>query len=155
MIADANTPFQPHPAPDIQLTDASGKTTPLTTYRGHPVLIDLWATWCGPCMATMPSFAKLADTYRNSGLTILTIDEDTDPQAALAYLKRNNFVWTNYHDKENELLYAFKGTGIPFVLLIDKDGNIVFQNNTGFYEQPLNAALAKMFPTVVSPADRR
>jgi thiol-disulfide isomerase/thioredoxin len=140
--------FQPHPAPDIQLTDATGKTTPLSSYRGHPVLIDLWATWCGPCIGTMPAFAKLADTYRGSGLTVLTIDEDTEPQTALDYLKRNNFAWKDYHDKDEELLGTFKGTGIPFVLLLDKDGTIVFQNNSGFYEQPLHAALQKMFPSV-------
>ena len=146
--------FQPHPAPDIQLTDADGKTTPLSAFQGHPVLIDLWATWCGPCLVSMPSFAKLADTYRNSGLTVLSIDEDSEPQGPLAYLKRHNFAWTNYHDKEDKLLNAFKGTGIPLVVLNDKDGNIVFEDNTGDYEQALHAALAKMFPSVVSPTDR-
>jgi thiol-disulfide isomerase/thioredoxin len=147
-------PFQPHPAPDIQITDSDGKTTPLSAFRGHPVLIDLWATWCGPCLVSMPSFAKLADTYRSSGLTVLSIDEDNERQGPLAYLKRHNFAWTNYHDKEDKLLNAFKGTGIPLVVLIDKDGIIVFEDNTGDYEQALHAALAKMFPSAVSPTDR-
>ena len=77
---------------------------------------------------------------------MLSIDEDNESQTALDYLKRHNFAWTNYQDAEDTLLHAFRGIGIPLVVLIDQDGNVVFQDNTGDYEEGLRSALSKLFP---------
>jgi thiol-disulfide isomerase/thioredoxin len=134
------------PEPDIQLTDSTGKIVPLRSYRGKPLLIDLWATWCGPCLVSMPDFGKIADEYRDYGLVTISIDEDTEPQAPLDYVKRHGFGWTNYHDIHDAALHALQGNAIPMVVLIDKDGNVVFRDNTGDYDAALHALLTKMFP---------
>jgi thiol-disulfide isomerase/thioredoxin len=141
-------PFKSYLAPELQLIDAAGRSTSLRSYRGRPILIDFWATWCGPCLVSMPSFAKLADVYRSSNLAVFSIDEDSEPQAPLDYLGRHNFTWTNYHDKGDTLLHAFNGIGIPLVVLIDKDGNVIFQDNSGDYEEDLRSSLAKLLPQV-------
>ncbi len=140
-----------HPEPNIQLADGAGKTVPLSSYRGKPLLIDLWATWCGPCIASLLDFRKIADEYRGSGLVTISIDEDDEAQAALVYLKQHGFAWTNYHDNYDEALHAFQSGGIPTVVLIDKDGNITFWDNTGDYKAALRAQLAKMFPAAKAP----
>jgi hypothetical protein len=79
---------------------------------------------------------------------VFSIDEDSEPQAPLDYLGRHNFTWTNYHDKGDTLLHAFNGIGIPLVVLIDKDGNVIFQDNSGDYEEDLRSSLAKLLPQV-------
>jgi len=142
--------FQPHPAPELHLSDAVGKTTTLSSYRGRPVLIDLWATWCGPCLETMPALAQITEAYRGSDLAVISIDEDDDPHAPLAYLKWHQFPWTNYHDRNDLALRAFEGKAIPLVVLLDKEGTVVFEDNTGDYEVALRAALAKLIPRPTS-----
>jgi len=78
------------PAPKLLLTSADGKTLDLASLRGNPVLIDLWATWCGPCLMEMPMIDRIFRYARSAGLYVLGIDQDKNPADALAYLKNKN-----------------------------------------------------------------
>jgi len=65
-------------APEFQLKDAQGKTVHLSDYAGQVVVLDFWATWCGPCKGTIPWLIELSEKYRSAGLTVVGISMDED-----------------------------------------------------------------------------
>jgi thiol-disulfide isomerase/thioredoxin/outer membrane lipoprotein-sorting protein len=115
------------PAPDLSLTSANGKEVKLSSYRGRPLLIDVWATWCGPCLLWMPSLGKLESEMRSRGLQVISVDVDKESDKATHYMSIHGFTWPNYHDPQGKLGRAFGETQIPLTLLIDADGRLVFQ----------------------------
>ena len=132
-------------APEISFTTSDGMKIELASYRGKPVLIDFWATWCGPCLLSMPSLNRIYNDYNSKGLTILSFDQDEVPDNATEYLTRHHYAWTNFHDTDNKVNAAFKGNGIPFTVLIDAEGKIVYYDFGGD-EISLRKAIAAVEP---------
>jgi thiol-disulfide isomerase/thioredoxin len=137
-------------APDVQLVGANGKQVPLSSYRGKPVLLDLWATWCAPCVASMPMLAELNREAAPKGLVTLSVDEDEEPNDATDFLAKNRYTWPNTHD-DGKIGDAFKKTGIPLIVLIDAQGKIVFYD-AGGDDAGLRKALASLGPEYASLA---
>lgn len=133
-------------APEIQLKVADGKVTPLSTFRGKPVFIEFWATWCAPCMELMPELKRLYSETSKS-VVWLSIDSDEDPNAAKAYLSQQHISWSNFHDADGSLGKAFQRNGIPLGVLIDREGKVAFYS-TGYDIAELRAAFAKLSPEV-------
>ncbi len=75
---NAPSPMQHKPAPAFTLTDLSGKKVSLSDYKGHPLVINLWATWCGPCKIEMPWFEEFRKKYSAQGFEVLGVADDTD-----------------------------------------------------------------------------
>jgi thiol-disulfide isomerase/thioredoxin/outer membrane lipoprotein-sorting protein len=119
------------PAPDITFTTANGRKVALSSYRGKPVLLDLWATWCGPCLLSMPALGHLYAEFKDKGLTVITVDQDHAPESATAYLARHNYNWTNYHDPDNKVGHALQDKMVPLTVLIDAQGKIVYYDQGG------------------------
>ena len=69
-------------APSLKLKSTDGKVVALDSYRGKPVLLDLWATWCGPCVAALPQLAQIYQDAKDKGLVLLTVDQDEEPDTA-------------------------------------------------------------------------
>lgn len=136
-------------APSVSLVSTDGHTVGLESFRGQPVLLDFWATWCAPCVACMPSLAKLYRDTRAKGLVILSIDEDDEPQKATDFLAKRAEPWPNFHD-DGEIARSFAGDGIPQFVLIDSSGKIVYQAS-GFDDSGLRKAIAKLGPSFDSP----
>lgn len=111
-------------APDIQLKGSDGKITALSTFRGKPILIEFWATWCAPCLDLMPDLKQLY-SYTANSVVWLSIDSDKDAGAATTYLSLEHIPWPNYHDADGSLGKAF-GNGIPLAVVIDAEGKILF-----------------------------
>jgi thiol-disulfide isomerase/thioredoxin len=115
----------PLPAPEVSFTDHSGATVRLADFRGHAVLVNLWATWCGPCVKEMPSLARLQ--AKLGDLTVLAISEDrrgaelVDP--FLAKLAITGLA--TYLDPKSAVGHAFGVVGLPTSFLIDRDGRIL------------------------------
>jgi thiol-disulfide isomerase/thioredoxin/outer membrane lipoprotein-sorting protein len=152
---DPTGPSVPHsvsavlgrPAPKAQILAGNGTVISLGSYRGKPVLIDFWATWCGPCVMRMPDIERLYALLKNAGLTVISIDEDADAQTATAFLARHQYTWTNYHDQDGELQKAFRADYIPLTVLIDAEGTVTFDSSN---QEGLRAAIARLSPHFAS-----
>jgi thiol-disulfide isomerase/thioredoxin/outer membrane lipoprotein-sorting protein len=141
-------------APDFTFAGQDGKKIELSSYRGKPVLIDFWATWCGPCLLSMPALNKIYSETRDKGLEVMSFDQSTASDDAAIYLKRHHYGWTNYHDEGKAVFNALKGEGIPLVVLIDAHGKIVYYD-FGNNEMELRRVIAGLGPKFASIASNR
>jgi len=112
-------------APQWTLEDANGKPVKLAQFAGHPIVMDFWATWCGPCQIEIPWWQELQKQYAGQGLVIIGVSEDSNLADVQKYLKTNpinyQIVW------DNSTLQSTYGSpfGLPTTLFINKDGKIV------------------------------
>ncbi len=139
------------PAPKIEFPAEDGKTVSLQSFQGRPVLIDFWATWCGPCMESIPVLEKIYRQASGKGLVMLSVDEDDQPKIAADYFADHKEHWPNFHSTE-AIRNAFPHRGIPFLVLLDASGKIVFAKS-GFEESELREAIAKLGPEFASVSE--
>jgi thiol-disulfide isomerase/thioredoxin len=115
----------PKSAPDVHFIDPKGARHALQAFRGRYVLLNLWATWCGPCVNELPSLARLAKFA--PGVRVVVVDTgDKDTVDAAAFLKEHdagNLV--AYRDNEKVMMKNFVAISLPMTVLIDPQGNIV------------------------------
>jgi cytochrome c biogenesis protein CcmG/thiol:disulfide interchange protein DsbE len=112
-------------APDFELSDLDGNTVRLSEYRGKVVIIDFWATWCGPCRIGIPDFVDLQDEYGTEDFAILGISVDEGESPVVAEFARHYKI--NYpilHDTP-EVRAAYGGIrAIPTTFIVDRDGYV-------------------------------
>jgi thiol-disulfide isomerase/thioredoxin/outer membrane lipoprotein-sorting protein len=142
------------PAPELQFKSPDGKTTALSSFRGKPVFIEFWATWCAPCVDLMPDLAKLYSETADKGLVWMSFDNDNDPSIAAEFISRENIPWPNYHDGDGASGKAFHRLGIPLGVLIDAKGEVTFYR-TGYEISELRSAIVKLGPEFGSVASAR
>ena len=118
---------QPQPAPTAKFKTAAGKRLTLADFRGHVVLLNIWATWCGPCRSEMPSLDHLQALHRNDGLAVLAVSVDDDGSVAVRrFFEQSNIRnLTLYLDADRTTERAVGASAIPTTLLIDRNGNVV------------------------------
>jgi cytochrome c biogenesis protein CcmG/thiol:disulfide interchange protein DsbE len=111
-------------APDFALPDLAGKQVNLSSYRGQVVLLDFWATWCGPCREEIPHFVQLQNKYANQGLQIIgvSMDDGPDPVRDFYRLFQMNYPVVMGNAKTGELYGGV--LGLPIAFLIGRDGRI-------------------------------
>ncbi|MEM6395527.1 MAG: TlpA disulfide reductase family protein [Bacteroidota bacterium] len=138
------------PAPDIEATDPYGKTYKLSDLKGQVVLLDFWASWCGPCRRENPNVVKVYDRYKDQGFTVFSVSLDgpnlrrnpglaNDPVAYAKQQENSKTKWINAIEKdglswpyhvselrkwESQAASTYGVRGIPKTFLIDRDGNI-------------------------------
>lgn len=116
------------PAPEIALNDPEGKEVKLSDLRGKYVLIDFWASWCGPCRRENPNVVKLYDRYRNKNFEILSVSLDSNKDRWVQAIEKDGLDWYHVSDlaKWNSVAARDYGvSSIPFTVLVDPDGNII------------------------------
>jgi len=145
------------PAPTLTFKAADGRTLDLASLRGHPVLLDLWATWCGPCILEMPAIDRIQRFAVPAGLSLIMVDQDKNPSDAVDYLKRQHYDWPNYHDgwngKYNQLGLKMS-LGLPTKLLIDASGTIAYYHEGADDDEGLRAAIRKLGPQFAAAMDK-
>jgi peroxiredoxin len=122
-------------APDISLTDPDGKIRKLSSLKGKVVLIDFWASWCGPCRKENPNVVATYNKYHDKGFEIFSVSLDKDRDSWLKAIAKDNLIWPNH---VSDLKYwksagaaAYGVTSIPYTVLIDKKGKIVAKKLRG------------------------
>ena len=139
------------PAPELTLVSDDGKIATLSAFRGKPVFIEFWATWCGPCVELTPELNKLYSETASNGLAWISVDSDEDAADAAKFMSVQHIPWPNYHDADGSFGKAFQREGIPLGVLIDADGKVAFYE-TGYEISDLRSAIAKLGPQFSSVA---
>jgi peroxiredoxin len=111
------------PAPDFTLQDLSGHPVALSGYRGQQVvLMDFWATWCGPCRMAMPGLQELADKYRDHGLEILSVNQGEPADHVRDFIQHEKYTFHVVLDQNQAVGEQYGVQGIPTLMLVDKKG---------------------------------
>lgn len=111
-------------APDWQLLDVNGKAHSLSEYRGRVVVMDFWATWCGPCAQVMPRMQKLHEKFADKGVVVLGLNswEKSDP---VTLMKKKQFTYELLLKGEG-IADAYKITTLPVIYIIGHDGRVIY-----------------------------
>ncbi|MBI2830955.1 MAG: TlpA family protein disulfide reductase [Chloroflexi bacterium] len=134
-------------APDFQLQDLAGKTVFLSELRGKPVVINFWASWCGPCREEMPYIQQVHEKWANKGLVILAINIQENPAVASKFMADYKLTFTALLDTKGEVAATYKVRGIPATFFIDKDGIIRGQRVGAFSSvKQIEDSLARIMP---------
>ena len=116
-----------HPAPDFTLKDIHGAEVQLSSLKGKAVLVDFWATWCGPCRKVMPDLQALSEKYSGK-LEVLAVSLDQDPQSAVPpFADKHGLTFTLLADSRGPQVAQQWGgiRSIPTSFLVDPDGRVV------------------------------
>lgn len=110
-------------APDVVVTDASGKTLKLSELKGNVVFVNFWATWCQPCREEVPSIQQLYSRLKDeSGFRMVTVLYRDYYDKAMAYLKKNDYEFPVWIDNGGKAARAYGVTGVPETYIVDRKG---------------------------------
>jgi thiol-disulfide isomerase/thioredoxin len=126
-------------APELRLKDLAGKTVSLTDYRGKPVLIDFWATWCLPCRREMPLFEKL----HREGVVVLTVDADESAAVVTEYMKTEKFTFPVLLAEGTDAVKRWGVVAFPTTVVMDSEGRVAAAEVGGRGEMGLREMLGK------------
>lgn len=133
-------------APDISMKTPDDKMLTLSSLKGKVVLIDFWASWCGPCRAENPNVVKAYAKYQPKGFDIFSVSLDSDAQKWKIAIQKDNLSWKNhvcdFKGWQSSVVSQYSFKGIPYNVLIDKEGKIIAKNLRG---EDLEKKLAEVF----------
>lgn len=120
-----NTQAQPdpgHPAPDFTIHLPDGSTTRLSDYRGRPVILNFWATWCPPCRLEMPDLVDVYEAHKDEGLVVLALDDAEAHDLVSAFVEEFGMTMPVVIDPQGDVMQAYKTNSLPSSFFIDRDG---------------------------------
>jgi peroxiredoxin len=129
--------------PDFNETDVDGKPLSIASYKGKVVMIDFWATWCGPCVGELPNVIATYQKHHSQGFEIIGVSLDDEKDKLTAFTKDKNMTWQQFFDGKgwgNKLALKYGIESIPADFLLDSQGNIIGKDLRG---AELEAAVAK------------
>ena len=131
-------------APDFTLNDPDGHPVKLSSLRGKCVLIDFWASWCGPCLREAPNVKRVYDKYHDKGFEVLSVSIDEDKEAWVNAIQKHQLTWLHVSSLKGwqcPVARLYQVSGVPAMFLLDRDGRIVSTNARG---EALETEVAKI-----------
>ena len=132
--------------PQFEAKDLDGKPLSPANFKGKVLLIDFWATWCGPCVMELPNVIKAYEKHHDKGFEIIGVSLDQDETKLKNFIKDKNMTWAQYFDGkgwQNKLAQTYGIQSIPATFLLDGSGKIIGRDLRG---ENLEQALAKALP---------
>jgi len=120
----ASSSLEGQVAPDFVLKSASGENLRLSEYRGDVVMINFWATWCGPCRQEMPLLDELYGRYQRVGFKLLGINIDDDSRRAMKMVQELGVTFPVLFDENKEVSKLYKVDAMPVTILVDREGQV-------------------------------
>jgi thiol-disulfide isomerase/thioredoxin len=121
--------------PEIRLNRPDGGEIKLSDLKGKTVLVDFWASWCGPCRKENPNVVKLYNKYRKNNFTVFSVSLDQDASKWKQAIKRDQLTWLNHGSElrgwNSSFVPVFDIKSIPFTVLVNPEGKIIGLNLTG------------------------
>jgi len=141
-------------APNFRLTTLDGRTLTLESLTGKVVLIDFWATWCGPCREALPHIRQIANKFDGQPLVVLSISLDSDEAKWKEFVGKNGMTWMQYRDGsfEGRISKQFNVTAIPATFTIDADG-VLEDQHVG--DANIEGKLKKLIAGATEAANRK
>lgn len=127
---DENAPFT---APDFTVYDREGNTVRLSDFRGKPVVLNFWASWCGPCKKEMPDFEEIYKEYGEEihfVMVNLTDGAQETMKTATTFLDSSGYTFPVYYDKDTDAAYTYQVYGIPVTYFINAEGHLIAQGSS-------------------------
>ena len=112
------------PAPDFALKSSTGANLRLSEYRGDVVMINFWATWCGPCRQEMPLLDQLYSRYQRVGFSLLGVNIDDDSSRAMDMIHELGVSFPVLFDARKEVSRLYDVDAMPVTILVDREGNV-------------------------------
>lgn len=122
----AVSPHQGKIAPGFSLPRLTGETASLNDYKGQVVLINLWATWCPPCKAEMPTLNNYYQANKDKGFVVLAINDQEDATTVNNFIKTSGFTFPVLLDTQHQVLDAYNVRALPTTFIIDRNGIIQY-----------------------------
>jgi peroxiredoxin len=132
-------------APDISLPDPAGKIIKLSSLRGKVVLIDFWASWCGPCRKDNPNVVRIYHKFKDKGFEIFGVSLDRDKNNWITAISTDKLDWVHVSDLkywQSEVVGLYSFNAIPYTVLIDREGKIIAKGLRG---EQLESKLTEIF----------
>ena len=129
------------PAPDFALKSSTGENLRLSEYRGDVVMINFWATWCGPCRQEMPLLNELYVRYERVGFSLLGVNIDDDSRRAMDMITELGVNFPVLFDSRKEVSKLYQVDAMPVTVIVDREGNVRHVHNgykPGYEQQYLD-----------------
>lgn len=120
----ASSGLEGRPAPDFALKSSTGENMRLSEYRGDVVMINFWATWCGPCRQEMPLLDELYSRYERVGFNLLGVNIDDDSRRAMQMIEELGVNFPVLFDARKEVSKLYEVEAMPVTVLVDREGNV-------------------------------
>ena len=137
---------------ELNMKTIDGQTLSSKNLKGKIVLLDFWATWCGPCMAELPHMKKVNETFGKKGLQIVGVSFDQSIGAMKPVIQREQMTWMHVHDGNRAVANLFGGVNsIPRVFILGPDSTLLWTGHPGRMDEALAKAFAEHPPVLVDP----